>query len=200
MCAFQKFWKGQKCVGKNKKMLPLKDNIDKDFYVFIFSCSSVYMPMWIPQNRNNTEHVVLHLDFICFIKLPWSLRGKEPACNVRDLGSILGLGRSISWIWKWLPTPVFLPGEFPGQRSYSPWATAHGVAKSQTQLRLTHIEVRGFEDCIFRGKGSIRRGGRWEEEKSITLTCPRLERMNPESSFSVWLYNVLKQSWQNPRG
>ena len=26
--------------------------------------------------------------------LPWWLRGKESACNVRDLGSIPGLGRS----------------------------------------------------------------------------------------------------------
>ena len=32
--------------------------------------------------------------------------------------------RKIPWRRKWLPTPVFLPGEFPGQRSlmgYSPW-------------------------------------------------------------------------------
>ena len=31
----------------------------------------------------------------------------------------------ISWRSKWLPTPVFLPGEFQGQRSlegYSPWS------------------------------------------------------------------------------
>ena len=30
----------------------------------------------------------------------------------------------IPWSRKWLPTPVFLPGEFHGQRSlvgYSPW-------------------------------------------------------------------------------
>ena len=56
---------------------------------------------------------------------------KESACNVRDLGSILGSGRS------------------PRERNGNPlqyscletsmdrgvwWATAHGVAKSQTQL------------------------------------------------------------------
>ena len=37
----------------------------------------------------------------------------------------------IPWTRKWQPTPVFLPGEFHGQRSLeccSPW-----VAKSQTQ-------------------------------------------------------------------
>ena len=30
----------------------------------------------------------------------------------------------VPWSWKWQPTPVFLPGEFHGQRSlenYSPW-------------------------------------------------------------------------------
>ena len=32
--------------------------------------------------------------------------------------------KKIPWIREWLPTPVFLPGEFHGQRSlvgYSPW-------------------------------------------------------------------------------
>ena len=35
---------------------------------------------------------------------------KESACNVGDPGLIPGLGRSPGE--KWLPTPVFLPGEF----------------------------------------------------------------------------------------
>ena len=49
--------------------------------------------------------------------------GKEYACNVGDLGSIPGSGRSPGE-GKWQPTPVFLPGEFHGQRillGYSPW-------------------------------------------------------------------------------
>ena len=36
----------------------------------------------------------------------------------RDLGSISG---RIPWRREWLPTPVFLPGEFHGQRSHNPW-------------------------------------------------------------------------------
>ena len=55
--------------------------------------------------------------------LPWWLSGKESACDAGDLGSIPGLGR-FPWRGKWQPTPVFLPGEFHGQRSlvgYSPW-------------------------------------------------------------------------------
>ena len=47
---------------------------------------------------------------------------KESACNAGDPGSIPGLGK-IPWRRKWQPTPVFLLGEFHGQRSlvgYSP--------------------------------------------------------------------------------
>ena len=48
--------------------------------------------------------------------------GKQSACYAGDLGSIPGLGRSPGE-GKGLPTPVFLSGEFHGQRSlagYSP--------------------------------------------------------------------------------
>ena len=37
---------------------------------------------------------------------------------------VQSLGQKIPWRRKWQPTPVFLPGEFHGQRSlagYSPW-------------------------------------------------------------------------------
>ena len=54
---------------------------------------------------------------------PCDSAGKEPACNVGDLGSILGLGRS-PWRRAWKPTPVFLPGESHGQWTlvvYSLW-------------------------------------------------------------------------------
>ena len=48
--------------------------------------------------------------------------GKQPACNAEDPGLIPGSARSPGR--EQLPTPVFLPGEFHGQRSlvgYSPW-------------------------------------------------------------------------------
>jgi len=57
----------------------------------------------------------------------WGFRGGsggyESACNVGDLGSTSGLGR-FPWKREWLPTAVFLSGEFHGQRSlagYSLW-------------------------------------------------------------------------------
>ena len=53
---------------------------------------------------------------------PGESDGKESACNAGDPGSVPELGRSPGE--EWLPTPVYLPGEFHGQRSlvgYSPW-------------------------------------------------------------------------------
>ena len=54
---------------------------------------------------------------------PGGSDSKESACHARDLGLIPGSGR-FPWRREWLATPVFLPGEFHGQRSlagYSPW-------------------------------------------------------------------------------
>ena len=42
---------------------------------------------------------------------------KQSACSVSSLGLIPGLGRSPGEGSGWLLTPVFLPGEFQGQRS-----------------------------------------------------------------------------------
>ena len=45
--------------------------------------------------------------------------------------------RKIPWSIKWQPTPVFLPGEFHGQRSlkgYSPWSLEESdMTKKRTQ-------------------------------------------------------------------
>ena len=61
----------------------------------------------------------------CYIivGLPWWLSNKESACQYRRQGFNPWV-RNIPWRRKWKPTPVFLPGEFHGQRSlmgYSPW-------------------------------------------------------------------------------
>ena len=48
---------------------------------------------------------------------------KESTCNAGDSGLIPGMGR-FPWRRGRLPTPVFLSGEFHGQRNplgYSPW-------------------------------------------------------------------------------
>ena len=63
---------------------------------------------------------------------PGGSDGKESACNARDPASIPVLGRSLREGNDWPLSPVFLPGEFHGQRNlagYSPWG-----AKSWTRL------------------------------------------------------------------
>ena len=43
----------------------------------------------------------------------------------------------IPWRREWQPTPVFLPGEFNGQKSLV--GTVHGIKKSRTQLSSYHF-------------------------------------------------------------
>ena len=68
--------------------------------------------------------------------LPGGSDGKESACNVEGLGSVLGLGRSpggghATPLWySCLENPH-------GQRSR--WAMVHGVAKSETRLSTHRV-------------------------------------------------------------
>ena len=72
---------------------------------------------------------------------PGGASGEEPACQC-GRGKRCGFSPcvwKIPWRRKWQPTPVFLPGESPGQGAWC--ATVHGVTKSWTQLSthtLTH--------------------------------------------------------------
>ena len=53
---------------------------------------------------------------------PRWLSGKEPSCQCRSCGLDPWVGK-IPWRRKWQPTPIFLFGEFRGQRrlvGYSP--------------------------------------------------------------------------------
>ena len=55
---------------------------------------------------------------------PGGSDSKESACNAGKLGLIPGLERSPGEGNGWLPTPIYWPGEFHGQKSlagYSPW-------------------------------------------------------------------------------
>ena len=85
-------------------------------------------PLW----AESSDYFTVHLTGLCF---PGGSDGKESACNAGDLGSIPGLGR-FPWRKERLPTPVFLPREFHGQRSLA----VHGVAKSRTRLSDFHSQ------------------------------------------------------------
>ena len=70
-----------------------------------------------------------------FSGFPCGSAGKKFACNARDLGSILWVGK-IPWRREWLPTPVFWPGEFHGL--YSPRGNKEADTTEQLSLSL-HI-------------------------------------------------------------
>ena len=63
-----------------------------------------------------------------------------PAMQERQVRS---LGEEDTWKRKWLPTPVFWPGKFHGQRTWR--ATVRGVAKSKIRFsNETTILLTGF--------------------------------------------------------
>ena len=55
------------------------------------------------------------------------------AGDVSDVGSIPGLGRAPGK-WAWQPTPVFLPGEFHGQRSPEGSSPQGGTESDRTEV------------------------------------------------------------------
>ena len=86
------------------------------------SASASVLPMntqnWSPLGR--IGWISLHLRGYLMV-LPGGSDSKKSGCNAGDPGLIPGSGRCSGG---WLPTPVFLPGEFHVQRSlagYSPW-------------------------------------------------------------------------------
>ena len=79
---------------------------------------------------------------ICVHNFPGGSNGKESACNEGDLGLIPGLGRSPGE-GNSLPTPVFLPGEFHGQRrlaGYSPCGHRETDATDRLSL-IQYLEL-----------------------------------------------------------
>ena len=77
----------------------------------------------------------LSLNFLCVQGFPGGSDGEESVCNARDLGLIPGLERSPGE-GNGQSTPVFLPGEFHGQRSLAD--SVQGVVKSQIRLSDFH--------------------------------------------------------------
>ena len=74
-----------------------------------------------------------------------------PACRSPGFDPWLG---KIPWRREWQPTPVFLPGEFLGQRSlvgYSPWG--HKKSGRTEQLSLFHFQLHRILLC--KGKWTL---------------------------------------------
>ena len=80
--------------------------------------------------------------------LPSWHSGKEPACQCRRCRFNPWV-RKPPWRRKRQPTPVFLPGESHGQKSW--WATIHGVTKNQAWLSThthTHTHTHTWPICL----------------------------------------------------
>ena len=74
-----------------------------------------------------------------------------------DLVSIPGLGK-IPWRREWLPTPVFLPGEFHGQRNlvgYSPWDRKESGTSEGLTLSLFTV-IQSLTKNVHKGGGGPR--------------------------------------------
>ena len=82
-----------------------------------------------------------HSSFIQICQhFPGGSEGKESACSAGDGGSIPELGR-FPWRWAGQPTPVFLPGESPGQRNLQSIGS-HGVRRDWAANTLTSATSR----------------------------------------------------------
>ena len=71
------------------------------------------------------EELVRNIE-LSSLGFPGGSVSKECACNAGEQASIPG-SEKILWRRKWQRTPVFLPGEFHGQRAW--WAAVHGLQR-----------------------------------------------------------------------
>ena len=99
-----------------------------------------------------------------FLWLPRWPYGKESTCQCRRCSFNPWVGK-IPWGRKWQPTPVFLPGEFHGQKSlagYSPWG------RRELDATFTFTFFLGTKICMSFGAGRVGRvEGRIARKKSI---------------------------------
>ena len=88
---------------------------------------------------------------------PGSTSSKEPACQQRKCKRrrVDPWVAKISWRRKWQPTPVFLSGKSPEQRSlvgYSPWSLKEsdrtGRQSTHTAKHLIHTEKHNKVSCL----------------------------------------------------
>ena len=98
--------------------IPLTSSLLRYFAKFKFSITA--LPSLVLGLKMRIERECIQRGF------PGGASGEEPACQCRRpkrCGFDPWAGK-IPWRRKWQPAPIFLPGEFHGQRTlagYSPW-------------------------------------------------------------------------------
>ena len=99
---------------------------------------------------------------------PGGTTGKEPACQCRrhKRHGFDPWVRKIPWRREWQPTPVFLYGEFHGQRSlvgYSSWGSKESDSTEQLTFNISMLKLRiwrmRFKKCTASLKSHTQRMG-----------------------------------------
>ena len=114
-------WKGSLYLETLKCLVDMLGMLSRhlDLWVWCFCSLQFGLHAWLGNRIKGSFKKCC----VFFMGVPGGSDGKESSWNAGDLGSITEWG-SYPRRRKWLLTPVFLPGEFHGQRSlvgYSPW-------------------------------------------------------------------------------
>ena len=116
--------------------------------------------------------------------LPWGLRWSRicPQCGRPGFDPWVGM---ILWRRERLPTPVFWPGQFQGERSLA--ATIHGATKSQTWLTDFHFHLwtRGYR----------RRAG-WVQVVSLKIILFKYE-IKSAGEYTINLFLKFSFQWSS---
>ena len=106
------------------------------------------IPFWYRVSEVQTYISQRVLGFYLYVRIKsgvWGIWASLVAQMVKNLpavqkNQVQSWVRKIRWRREWLPTPVFLPGEFHGQRSlgsYTPWG--HKELDTTEHLKLSHF-------------------------------------------------------------
>ena len=123
------------------------------------------------RQRPETEKRVRLLGFRDFpIGFPWWLRWQRICLQCKRSGFHSSV-RKIPWRREWLPTPIFLPGKFHGQRSlvgYSPWDHKNSNMTEWPTLKEMQ-EMKAERKPLFLSKDIIKVNFRWQRETSSEI-------------------------------
>ena len=111
-------------------------------------CSFIYLPLWVSLLRSfihvfmglfvfllvsfESSWYVLDTNSLWDLCFPSCSDGKESACNPGSLGSQRR---------RWQPTPVFLLGEFHGQRSLADYMRSQRVGQTERLIHTHHADI-----------------------------------------------------------
>ena len=122
----------QPCLPMGLECFQRHDSSSKVIYLRISKALGNLMPSW-------------GIPFWELEDFPCGSAGKESPCNVGDLSSISGLGRTPGEGKGYLPTPVFWPREFHGL--YSPWDRKEADTTEWLSLSGNLMQFIYFSGC-----------------------------------------------------